>query len=78
MPGHLQRDLIGGDFIVERLRVFFGFGVELGQIESGALRRARQMIAQMPVARAAPDQLRRFMRERQNSCSGATPPAPAG
>ena len=57
MTGHLQRDLVGGDFIVERLGLLLGFAVELGQIEPGALRCAREMIAEMPVARAAPDQL---------------------
>src|SRR3546814_21103465 len=70
MPRDFERDLIAGDFIVERLGVARRLFIEFGEVEPGAARGVRQMVAQMPVLRAAPDQLPRLMRK------GATLAAP--
>src|SRR3546814_16315342 len=56
-------DLIAGDFIVERLGLAGRLRIEFGEVEPGAARGVRQMIAQMPVLRAAPDELPRLMRK---------------
>src|SRR3546814_2988827 len=58
MAGDLQRDLVGRDFGIEFLGVALRLGIEVGEVEPGAARGARQMVAKVPVARAAPDQLR--------------------
>src|SRR3546814_5877067 len=63
MPRDFERDLIAGDFIVERLGVARRLFIEFGEVEPGAARGVRQMVAQMPVLRAAPDQLPRLMRK---------------
>src|SRR3546814_3597983 len=59
----LERDLIAGDFIVERLGLARRLRIEFGEVQPGAARGVRQMIAQMPVLRAAPAELPRLMRK---------------
>src|SRR3546814_12500018 len=56
-------DLIAGDFIVERLGLARRLRIEFGEVQPGAARGVRQMIAQMPVMRAAPNQLTGLVRE---------------
>src|SRR3546814_3596321 len=56
-------DLIAGDFIVERLGLARRLRIEFAEVQPGAARGVRQMIAQMPVLRAAPDELPRPMRK---------------
>src|SRR3546814_18850656 len=61
MAGYLQRVLVGRDFGIEFLGVALRLGIEVGEVEPGAARGARQMVATVPVARAAPDQLRHLV-----------------
>ena len=63
MPRDLERDLVGGDFIVERSGVAHGFAIELGKVEAGALCGSRQMVAKVPVLRSASDQLPDLVRK---------------
>ena len=65
MPGSLERDLIGGDFGIEFFRFALDLGFEFGDIQPRARRRPGQMIAFVPVLRAAPDQPRNLIGERQ-------------
>src|SRR3546814_14614017 len=54
---------MAGDFIVDRLGLARRLRIEFGEVQPGAARGVRQMIAQMPVLRAAPDELPRLMRK---------------
>ena len=47
MASGFESSLIGGDFCVECFGVFHSFGIQLGEFQSSACRRAGEMIALM-------------------------------
>src|SRR3546814_18125260 len=63
MASDLQCNLIGRDFCVEFLGIALRLGIEVGEVEPGAPRGAGEMVAEVPVARAAPDKLGHLVAE---------------
>src|SRR3546814_16281625 len=63
MASDLQCNLIGRDFCVEFLGIALRLGIEVGEVEPGAPRGAGEMVAEVPVARAAPDNLGHLVAE---------------
>ena len=37
MAGDFERDLVGGDFVIEHLGIAHGFGIEFGKVETRAI-----------------------------------------
>src|SRR3546814_21036592 len=63
MASDRQCNLIGRDFCVEFLGSALRLGIEVGEVEPGAPRGAGEMVAEVPVARAAPDKLGHLVAE---------------